>query len=158
MTSSLQPSMQLHKFDDVGLSRLQHLFVCMYQSDFQSPFLFTRAFGLYFYLMYSDIIVQVLDVILGTICMWDLSSCYLSGSCLCQHTLYISSRGFPDSSLFLLCLGGHRYASPAAYSIGTHSSKRLVAPVSLASSGSSSFNTLVYLILLSLTSPSMSSD
>ena len=65
--------MQLHIFDDVSLRHLQRLFVCMYQLDFQSPFLFTGAFGLYSYLMYLDIIVQVMVVILGTSCMWDSS-------------------------------------------------------------------------------------
>ena len=59
-------------------------------------------------------------------------------------------RGLPDALLFVLCLGEHRYASPAAYSIGTYSSRRLVTLVCLASSGSSSFSTLVYLILISL--------
>ena len=58
MTSSLQPLMQLHRFDDTDLSRLQHVLDCIYQLDFQSPFLFTGASGLYSYLMYSDIIVR----------------------------------------------------------------------------------------------------
>ena len=33
--------------------------------------MFTGAFGLYLYLMYSDIIAQVLAIIPGTLCMWD---------------------------------------------------------------------------------------
>ena len=58
--------------------------------------------------------------------------------------------GLRDALLFVLFLGRHRYASPTTYSIGTYSTKKLVSPVSLASSGSSSFSTLVYLILLFL--------
>ena len=38
MTSSFQPSMQLHIFDDVGLSRLQHLFDLHVSVRFCEPF------------------------------------------------------------------------------------------------------------------------
>ena len=96
------------------------LFYCMYQSDFQSPFLFTGASGLYLYLMYSDIIVQVLAVIPSIICMWDSLSCCLYSSFLCHHVLYCSIPCLLDALFFVLCLGEHRYASLAAYSTSTH--------------------------------------
>ena len=127
MTSSLQPLMQLHTFDDVGLNRLQCLFVCMYQSYFQSPFLISGASELYLYLMYSGIIVQVLAIIPGTICMWDSLSCYLFGSCLCQH--YVIS--WFSGHLIVCIIASVGIGMPPPLPIAsTHLSKILVTPAS----------------------------
>ena len=117
MTSSSQPLMQLHRFDDIDRSRLQHLLDCIYQSDFQSPFLFTGASGLFSYLMYSDSIVQSPgwyprhNMYVGFIIMLFIWLMFMP-----TYPLLLRSVVFQAPYCLYYFLGGHRYASPAAYS------------------------------------------
>ena len=46
---------------------------------------------------------------------------FLPSSCLCEHVLYFSVPCLLDALLFVLCLSGHRYASPASCRMRTHS-------------------------------------
>ena len=122
MTTSLQPLMQLHIFDDVSLNCLQNLLVCMYQSDFLSPLLFTGE--LWVVLIFH--VLKYYCISLGCypkhIMYVGFIIMFLSGPFLCQHVLYSSVPCLLDTLFFVLCyLGGHRYASPASCRTGIHS-------------------------------------
>ena len=95
------------------------------------------SFGLYLYLMYSDLIVQVLAVIPGTACMWDsLLYFYLAP----DYASYILQFGplFTGHTilLYFVTAGIGIPPPPPSAQVPSHK-KRLVAPGSLVSSGSS---------------------
>ena len=101
-------------------------------------FLFSGAYGLYLYLMYSNIIVQFLFVIPGTACMWDSSLYFYLAHDYAGYTLWFGPL-FTGHTILLYFVSvgiGMRPPLPLAQ-VPSHK-KRLVAPISLIYSGSSS--------------------
>ena len=120
MTSSLHPSMQLHIFDDVSLSYLQHLFDFHVLVRFCELFLTSRG-------NLGCICISCTQILLYK--SWLLSQAphvcgiyhYFSYLAHVYASMYLIVRSlvYWTHYSFVLCLGGHRYASPAAFSIGT---------------------------------------
>ena len=112
MTSSVQPSMQLHIFDDVGLSRLQRLFDLHVSVKFCEPFPVYRGhlgcicISCTKILWYKSLLLFQAQHICGIHHSIFLARIYASMYFMVRFLVYWTSYSF------VLCLGGHRYASP----------------------------------------------
>ena len=137
MTSSLQPSMQLQIFDDVGHSHLQRLFDLHVSGRFCEPFPTYRGNLGCIYLMYSDDIVLVLAVIPGTACMWDSSLYFYLAHDYASYILWFGPLFTGHTILLYFVSAGIGMPPPPPSAQVPSHKKRLVAPASLVSSGSS---------------------
>ena len=93
---------------------------------------------MYLYLMYSDIIVYVLVVIPGTTCIWDPSLDFYLAHVYADCTLWFGPLFTGHIILLYFVSAGIGMPPPSPLAQVLSHKKRLVAPVSLVSSGSSS--------------------
>ena len=93
--------------------------ICMYQSDFVSP---SPLVGGIWVVFVSHVLRHYCishgchprhSMYMGSLIV------FLSSSCLCRLYFMVRSLVYWTHYSFVLCLGGHRYASPVAFSTGT---------------------------------------
>ena len=93
--------------------------ICMYQSYFVSPSPLIGGIWVVFvshvlrYYCISPSCYPKHSMYVGSLIV------FLSGSCLCRLYFMVWSLVYWTHYSFVLCLGGHRYASPTAFSTGT---------------------------------------
>ena len=92
---------------------------------------------MYLYLMYSDIIVQVLAVIPGTACIWDSSLYFYLAHDYASCTLWFGPLFTGHIILLYFVSAGIGMPPPLPLAQVPSHKQRLVAPASLVSSGSS---------------------